>query len=294
MGSSASKAAGRVAQRTTAAAAAAKTPSGPLPPASNISASEAAAEASAKVRPPTFTTPASAHDLAQQQFLRQQQPQQQEEETMQEMPDDLLKFLHDAGPLQKQERKEIGKRQPREPRMPRQPWNIDDTVTEQTPSRLDGRQQESMPLAEKIEGFEVTKTTSFSRKTTEMNPNIYQKGTTLDMYHLLSQKTTTSADDGDGDVNDTIVEQTYQAYGLDFPLPDNAKQEEHKQLLANTLKYLDLPVIMRDYKDNEDSYDGIFPDQVEAYKSIKLDLVPKERARLVVEDLYERDLKQSS
>ena len=299
MGQSASKAASRAAQRTAAAAAAAskprQTPSavGPPPPESNISASTAAVEASAKVRPPTFETPASPQDLAQQQVLRQQQQQQgssskDETTTMQEMPDDLLQFLNDAGPLHKQERPTTKQQRSREPRMPRQPWQ----QTSGEASSSSERRQEPMPLAEKIEGFEVSKSTSFSRSTPEINPKIYQKGTTLDMYHFLSQKDKMASDD---ESLSRLVAQTYQTYGSEFALPeDKQEQEKHKQLLASTLKYLDLPVIMKDYHDNQDSYDGIHPDQVDVYQTMKLQVMPKDKVRLVLEDLHEIEKGSSS
>ena len=44
---------------------------------------------------------------------------------------------------------------------------------------------------------------------------------------------------------------------------------------------------MKDYKDNQDSYDGVHADQVDVYQTMKLDVVPKDRVRLVLEDLYE-------
>lgn len=283
MGQSASKAAGRAAQRAANSAkpspSAATRPSAPPQqplPTSNISASAAAAEATSTVRPPSFDTNPSPHDLSQQQLLKESKG-----EVYQEMPDDLVSFLKDAGPLHKEERQESPERR-KEPRLPRQPWQGEATKSD--------RRQESMPLAEKIEGFETTKSTSFSRSDPEIKKEVYRKGTTLDMYELLSQKPA----NGGSQSFKQIVAQVYDEYKSEFALPDESEQAKHKELLANTLKYLDLPVIMKDNKDNQESYDGIHPQQVDIYEIMKYDVLPKTRARLVLEDLHELERKEET
>ena len=300
MGQSASKGATRAAQRV-ATAPTRKPPQQPQtpgltnvppPPTSNISASAAAAEASAKVRPPSFDAQPSPRDLAQQEFLKQGNTKGSGgAQDFQEMPDELVKFLSDAGPLHKQERATTSSGSAkREPRLPRQPWQQQEVETSSSASMGSGstrseRRQESMPLAQKIEGFETNKSTSFSRSTPEINPKIYQKGTTLDLYRLLSLKS--NGTNQSPSSFDSIVQQTYAEYSKEAVLPDETEQSKHKELLKNTLKYMDLPVIMKDYKDNMDSYDGIHPKEVEVYEMMKYDVLPKDKVRLVLEDLYQ-------
>lgn len=293
MGQAASKAAGRVAK--SAASGAAKTAATTPPPSAvgGTSGTAAAAAASAQVRPPSFDTRPSQHDLAQQQFLKQQGNKgnsgnkNDNDNDYTEMPSDLLNFLKDAGPLDKQDAGSTAgvaaTRPPalmKEPRLPKQPW--------QQSQSSSGPIQEKMPLAEKIEGFETTKTTSFSRHQEEINPKFYQKGTTLDMYRLLSRRQQNSTSSLSSSSAKNLVEETYREYAAEFPLPakedDQAKQ---KELLSHTLQYLELPVIMKDRKDNEDAYDGIFPQQVDDYKMLRMVECPKTQVRLVLEDLWE-------
>ena len=280
MGQSASKAAGRAAQRAATSvkhppSAAAPSSASPLPT-SNISATAAAAEATSMVRNPTFDTLPSAHDLAQQQVMKESKG-----EDYAEMPDALVSFLKDAGPLHKQEQQSPRRK---EPRLPREPWQGEATKSE--------RIQESMPLAEKIEGFETMKTTNFSRTHLEIKKEIYQKGTTLDMYALLSRKPSSSG--GESQSFEEAVAQTYREYTSEFPLPDEKEQAKHKELLANTMKYLDLPIIMKDRRDNPNSYDGIHPDQVGDHEIMKYDVLPKSKVRLALEDLHELECKEKS
>ena len=51
---------------------------------------------------------------------------------------------------------------------------------------------------------------------------------------------------------------------------------------------------MKDYHDNQDSYDGIHPDQVDVYETMKLQVMPKDKVRLVLEDLHELEKGSSS
>eukprot|EP00977_Amphora_coffeiformis_P008411 scaffold1912_cov167-Amphora_coffeaeformis.AAC.10 len=284
MGQSASKAAGRAAQR--AAGVSVKPPSSGAPPSSarpiptsNTSASAAAVEASARVRNPEYETHASPQDLAQQQLMKESKG-----ESYEEMPDDLINFLTNAGPLKKQERESTPRR--KEPRLPRQPW--------QGEAGKSDRIQESMPLAEKIEGYNTTKNTNFSRTSLEIKKDVYQKGTIINMYELLSLKRSSNGKQQSSFQQEEQVAQTYREYASEFPLPDQNHQDQHKELLANTLKYLDLPILMKDYKDNADSYDGVHPDEVDVYELMKYDMLPKSKARLALEDLHELERKEKS
>lgn len=263
MGQSASRAARRASaavQRSTAS----PVVKGTAPPVQQTATSHLNAP---PIQSPSFATRPSARDAAQQKLMEEAKGTQ-----FREMPDDLLNFLKDAGPLQST-KPSVDKNKSREPRLPRH-------LRDSEAPKLD-RIQESMPLAAKIEGFETTHSTSFSRKTHEMNPKKYQQGNTLDMYRLLIRKPDMSVE--------SIVDQTYKEYSVEFPLPSEDDQAMHKELLTNTLLYMELPTILKDTKDRDDSYDGVSPDQVEEYALLRYAEIPKTQVRLVLEDLNERD-----
>jgi hypothetical protein len=231
------------------------------------------------------------------------------------MPQDLVNFLKNAGPLQKHDGGSTAATAPRKHKLPR--WatsNADDKESSSSPpptgsggstSSSNRRVVESMPLAEKIEGFATTKSTSFSQQAPEVDPHIYQWGTTLNIYQLLQQKeqyrnhpptgsSNKTSDDMELDsmAYDDIVQQTYDAYGHQFPLPPPDVAQRQQTLLKHTLQYLDNPILMKDDQDNADSYDGIPPSQVATYETMKLQIVPPTRARLVLEDLHDMEPKE--
>ena len=267
MGQSASKAAARAARKT-------------AEPASNISATAAAAEATQRVKSPSFRTPASPQDLAQEAFLRQQQglpgppgvSNNTTDTTNIDLPADLVDFLKDAGPLQS-------------------PENQKPSAQKSTPRA----QPTDQRLAANIPGYHTTKTTNFSRQAAPVAPPVvYQAATCLDLYRLVAQKLplypqqTTDSTNAEAIPEETLqgmVDQTYQAYGQTHTLPAADGQATHQQLLQNTLRYLDVPVVLQDPHD-PDSYSGIPPRQVDTYTTLlKYTRVPPTRARLVLEDL---------
>jgi hypothetical protein len=54
--------------------------------------------------------------------------------------------------------------------------------------------------------------------------------------------------------------------------------------LRQTLKYVEVPVVM---KDTDDSYVGAWPERVEMLQFLKLVEMPKTKVKLVLEDLME-------
>ena len=282
MGQSPSKVASRAAQKASRNI-----------PASNVSASAAAAEASQRVRPPSYTTPPSAKDLEQRKFLLQQQqkgglPGKVADAQDIELPADLVDFLKDAGPVKAPKQTKGAKSSP-----------SSQSTTPSAP-RSD-RQQTSMPLVQNIPGYDTTKTTNFSHVAPPtLPPHVYQQGSTIDLYRLVQQKSvlyTSEQQQSNLSIPEAtlqkIVDQTYQTYSQTHTLPSADVQQEHKQLLRHALKYLDVPTILEDtspYAD--DSYSGVPPSQAAEYQQFQYKVVSKTRVKLVLEDLEELERKE--
>ena len=170
----------------------------------------------------------------------------------QEMSEDLIKFLQDMGPVQRKNSTgpRVRKRQ----------------LEEQEHRKPDeGRQIREMPIMQETTFF-TTRTTNFSRQKEEDDP----LGLTgRELYRLLQ----------DGDA---------AAVAAQVELANEKEKQEYSDLLHNSIKYLQIPVIM---KDTDDTYVGTWPDSVADMKLMKLTVVPESEARilLAVEDPNEEN-----
>jgi hypothetical protein len=203
-----------------------------------------------------FTREMSApirQDIEQEAFLRSQHQTEN-----QEMPEDLIKFLQDMGPV---ERKTTTGPRIRKHQLEEQ---------QELAKRLEGRQKRDMPIMEDTgTQFTTTRTTNFSRREEEEDAFPRLKGRKL--YQLLQ-----------GDNKETTVESLVQKSDA-----DKEEKKVYSDLLHNSLKYLQIPVIM---KDTDDTYVGVWPDKVEDMKKMKLKQVPDSEVRILlsVEDPEER------
>lgn len=183
-------------------------------------------------------------DLKQQHFLKEKAPQSS---TSTELPQELVDFLKEAGPLKSSE--EASK-----PKVERK------------------RQRESMRLASEVEGFETLKTTNFSDRVDPIDPRELGAGDVVDMYDLLSRSRS--------DAVSTFLEEQK----LKLPQPWDAKTEErHRQMLHNSLAHIELPVVM---EDTDETFVGIWPDDMKDMEMARIQPVSRERVRLVLDDLY--------
>jgi hypothetical protein len=123
----------------------------------------------------------------------------------------------------------------------------------------DGREIRQMPIMQET-SFMTARTTNFSRKTEEEDPFGL---TGRELFKLLQ----------DGNVASAAQVET----------ANEKEKQEYSNLLYNSLKHLQVPIIM---KDTDDTYVGTWPESVANMKVAKLTVVPESQVRilLAVED----------
>lgn len=184
-------------------------------------------------------------DIEQEAFLKSQQ-----EGDNQEMSEDLIKFLQDMGPIQR-------KKTSTGPRVRKH------QLEEHERRKLEeGRQIREMPIMQETTFF-TTRTTNFSRKKEEEDPFGL---TGRELFQLLQ----------DGDAAAAAV-------AAQVETTNEKEKQEYSYMLHNSIKYLQVPVIM---KDTDDTYVGTWPESVADMKLLKLTVVPESQVRilLAVED----------
>lgn len=166
-----------------------------------------------------------------------------------EMPDDLLQFLQDAGPLKPTKNNQEQSAPPRSANHQRQ-WQV-----------------QSMRLAENVPGHDTKRTTSFSYRS---DSDETFRLDVVDFYPLLRQTSS--------------VEQFYQLYASGT----SKTSESDMTKLQDTIRYLQLPRIMKDVQDN--SYIGVRSEQI----PFGLEETNPEQVKLVVQDLWESEQQASA
>jgi hypothetical protein len=164
-----------------------------------------------------------------------------------EMPDELLKFLHDAGPLKPTTKQQ--QQQQQQPRPQRQ-WQV-----------------QSMRLAENVPGHDTKRTTSFSYRS---DADETFRLDVVAFYPLLAQTNS--------------VDQLYQQLSSGVSKTPESDMEK----LHDTIRYLQLPLIMKDVQDN--SYIGVRAEQI----PFGLEHTNSEQVKLVVQDLWEMEQRGNS
>jgi hypothetical protein len=199
------------------------------------------------------------------------------------LPDDLIKFMTDVGPLKTdQDHAATTTKRLRIPRMSGSlfaPTLVDtySTAKEEEPTKSQSpahdktRRTESMRLAENIAGIETSRTTSFSHKQDVANPNEIAGLDVVQMYGLL-----TGASSPDSYCDD-----------------NSGSRAEKLHLLEQSMGYLQVPVLLRD---SDRSFVGAWPEKVGALQQAHqgMEIVPQSRAKLVLEDLWELEQRNSS
>jgi hypothetical protein len=230
--------------------------------------------------------PPIRQDIEQEAFLKSQQQQDignddNNNNTNLEMSEDLIKFLQDMGPVVVQRKPSTGPRVRKHELMEEQQ---EPTKLEQQGSN--SRQIREMPIMQETPYF-TTRTTNFSRTKEQEDPFGL---TGRELYRLLQQK-----EDVDVAVAAAVVAATSTTTTQVQNANENEKQKEYySNLLHNSIKYLQVPVIM---KDTDDTYVGTWPESVADMKLMKLTVVPESQVRilLAVEDPHEeKDKKKAS
>lgn len=214
------------------------------------------------------------------------------------MPDDLLNFLKDMGPVIRSPPKPPSTEDHQPRRIPRisrmmqpssdlqkesdnDPGATEINMNEQKPGYDKTRITTNMPLATNIPGYETSRTTSFSTKLdVPDDPNDIPGYTMIQFYGLLSTEHSNEITSVDG------IQNTDTNRGVNH----DHQKTEHEQLLQNAYKYMRIPVLL---KDTDGSYIGAHPDHVSsllgAHRGMKL-LDTTHQAKLVLQDLYEKEL----
>jgi hypothetical protein len=212
------------------------------------------------------------------------------------MPDDLVRFLRDAGPLQKKKAggEDAGEKKKKEgPAPPPLPGKNGDRAPASAssppppPSRAPSsqRRREVMPLASGVEGFGTERTTNFSyddggenEDPSRLRPRSRLEGEAagsfdvVGMYRILASKElrehqetppSFGGEDGDADHDPAV-----------------------RQRILDARRYLEVPVIVTDPLDKDDGgYLGVHPRKL---GELRVDLVPKTEVVLVLEDLADQ------
>lgn len=179
------------------------------------------------------------------------------------LPDDLIKFMTDVGPLTR--KGETTQRRRRLPRTNAAASVDEDASSGQSPAADKTRRTENMRLAENIAGFETSRTTSFSHKHEVVDP----KDAGLDVvqiYSLLAGRST-----------------------MDSYCPPSLDEKDRQvqlRLLEQLIQYTQLPVLLRD---TDDTYVGAWPEKAQdlqqEYRGMTR--LSTNSAKLVLEDLWE-------
>ncbi len=171
--------------------------------------------------------------------------QSQQQSASHEMPDDLIQFLNDMGPVQRRERKP--------------------KLRQHQLEQLDqeGRQVRDMPIMEEVDRFTTSRTTNFSRK--EEEQGVFAGLTGREFYKFLQG-------------NKAVSESTISSI-LENSTANDDEKKQYSKLLENSYKYLQIPVIMQD---TDGEYIGVAPERVAEMELMKLKVVPESQVRLVL------------
>jgi hypothetical protein len=213
------------------------------------------------------------------------------------MPDDLVRFLRDAGPLQKkkaggeeggEKKKKAGPTPPPLPEKNGDRAPASAAASSSPPPRTPSsqRRREVMPLASGVEGFGTERTTNFSydggedddpsrlrpRPRSRLEGEAAGSFDVVGMYRILASKElrehqetppSLGGEDGDADLDPAV-----------------------RQRILDARRYLEVPAIVTDPLDKDDGgYLGVHPRKL---GELRVDLVPKTEVVLVLEDLADQ------
>lgn len=185
--------------------------------------------------------------------------------SIQEMPDDLIKFLNDAGPLEKKVDKELTS-----PKVYESLLNEQEQMRQQQQSRQ--RRRRMMPMVttestmdtnseegtdeKQMDGTMVSRTTNFStRKIDEGRPGIHLEDDVIFSLLLESQKEKITAE--------SFIHKRFPELEHGSNALTDEEKREYMDLLNNMLKHTGIPVLMQD---TDKSYVGAWNDKVEDLK----------------------------
>lgn len=146
------------------------------------------------------------------------------------------------------------------------------------------RAQTEMRLVETLDGHSTTRTTNFFTSVVKEEKDDFGF-LDLELYELL-KRCAQQRKEGATTDDDSIVEQFYQekrgeqAEAVGWT---KEKQEAQQQLMKNAVKYMALPVII---KDEDRNYIGVHQQELDKeFAHQKTDIVDESRVKLVLADL---------
>jgi hypothetical protein len=250
------------------------------------------------------TAPLLPAEEQQRQFLEAKQGTRRDPVTGQplpfpdKMPDDLLQFLNDMGPVQSRiepRPQTQGHRPSRAPRLSGSETNEastnDDTTVSSTtavpakPGHDPTRHVVAMPLAEQIPQYETQRTTSFSvTPEAAMEPDPIGANA-IQIFCLLSGKTSIQSH-----LSATTAGTPPTSSSSSSEVASSVVDPELQSRMEQALQYIQTPVLLKDLEDG--GYVGAWPDRVAELQKAHDRLIAldtKTRAKLVLEDLWDME-----
>jgi hypothetical protein len=192
------------------------------------------------------------------------------------MPEDLVRFLKDVGPLKKRRGQDAAKKKAGPPSSPEK----EEQAPTSASSIRTSRRREFMPLASNVEGFETERTTNFSYDDDD-SPAQPRSRTRIEdeemgLYDVLGLYRIVAAKGSPQNQQQQPQEQQRQSPAFSHNAPI-------QQRIRDVQQYLDIPVIIKESE--EDGYLGV---PLQRLEELRIDPIPKTVVKLVLEDLSER------
>jgi len=190
-----------------------------------------------------------------------------DKDTPQEIPDDLLKFLNDAGPASQTIDKELTSPRVRD-------MKEDERKSHQNQSNK-LRKRRKMPMVENLgegtpsDGLTTERTTSFSTTVRDKNES-HTRFSHFEVFEMLKKSQFKNAEVISKERLESIANSQLEEHVIlngSNPIITDSQKVESTRLLLNVIKYNGSPVLM---EDTDKSLVGAWSDRVEELNKIKV------------------------
>jgi len=212
-----------------------------------------------------------------------------DKDTPQEIPDDLLKFLNDAGPASQTIDKELTSPRVRD-------MKDEERKSHQNQSNK-LRKRRKMPMVEKLgegtssEGLTTERTTSFSTTIRDKNES-HTRFSHFEVFEMLKKSQFKNAEVISKERLESIANSQLEEHVIlngSNPIITDSQKIESTRLLLNVIKYNGSPVLM---EDTDKSLVGAWSDRVEELNKIKVRIAGAQVQLAMESGLY--DMKKKS
>jgi len=212
-----------------------------------------------------------------------------DKDTPQEIPDDLLKFLNDAGPASQTIDKELTSPRVRD-------MKEEERKSHQNQSNK-LRKRRKMPMVEKLgegtssEGLTTERTTSFSTTIRDKNES-HTRFSHFEVFEMLKKSQFKNAEVISKERLESIANSQLEEHVIlngSNPIITDSQKIESTRLLLNVIKYNGSPVLM---EDTDKSLVGAWSDRVEELNKIKVRIAGAQVQLAMESGLY--DMKKKS